>query len=80
MLPAGSSRTVEPACPLFLEKYQALVVFPLLLKLRPPKGNIIATTADWPRFLASEWRKKHRPIKAKKVAKHFWRREACEKS
>jgi len=45
---------------------------PVLLKLTPPKGKIVATTTDWPRFLAREWRK-HRPIMQRKFPGHVWR-------
>jgi ATP-dependent helicase HrpB len=45
---------------------------PVLLKLTPPKGKVIATTTDWPRFLAREWRK-HRPTLERKFPGHVWR-------
>jgi ATP-dependent helicase HrpB len=45
---------------------------PVLLKLCDPNGKKIATTTDWPRFLAREWRK-HRPILTRKSPGHVWR-------
>ena len=45
---------------------------PVLLNLSPPKGKVIATTNDWPHFLAREW-PKHRPTVAKKFPGHVWR-------
>ena len=45
---------------------------PVLLKLCTPSGKVIATTTDWTRFLAREWRK-HRPIMEKKFPGHVWR-------
>jgi ATP-dependent helicase HrpB len=45
---------------------------PILLKLSPPKGKVLTTTTDWPRFLAREWRK-HRPIMERKFPGNIWR-------
>ncbi len=45
---------------------------PVLLKLCDPNGKKIATTTDWPRFLAREWRK-HRPLVERKFPGHVWR-------
>ncbi|MGJ8724772.1 MAG: ATP-dependent RNA helicase [Roseibacillus sp.] len=45
---------------------------PVLLKLCDPKGKKVATTTDWPHFLAREWRK-YRPTVAKKFPGHVWR-------
>ncbi|MFT6179865.1 MAG: ATP-dependent helicase HrpB [Akkermansiaceae bacterium] len=45
---------------------------PVILKLSPPKGKVLTTTTDWPRFLAREW-PKHRPIMQRKFPGHVWR-------
>ena len=45
---------------------------PILLKLSPPKGKVLTTTTDWPRFLTREWRK-HRPIMERKFPGNIWR-------
>lgn len=45
---------------------------PVVLKLSPPKGKVIASTTDWTHFLAREWRK-HRPALTKKFPGHVWR-------
>jgi ATP-dependent helicase HrpB len=45
---------------------------PVLLKLCTPDGKRLATTTDWPHFLAREWRR-HRPSVAKKFLGHIWR-------
>ncbi len=45
---------------------------PVLLKLCTPDGKRLATTTDWPRFLALEWRN-HRPTVARKFLGHVWR-------
>ena len=45
---------------------------PVLLKLCTPDGKRLATTTDWPHFLAREW-PKHRPIVSKKFPGHVWR-------
>ena len=45
---------------------------PLLLSLATPDGKRLATTADWPAFLAREW-PKHRQTIAKKFPSQLWR-------
>ncbi len=45
---------------------------PVTLILCDPNGKKVATTNDWPRFLAREWRK-HRPALQKKFPGHVWR-------
>jgi ATP-dependent helicase HrpB len=45
---------------------------PVLLKLCAPDGKRLATTTDWPHFLAREWRR-HRPIMERKFPGHVWR-------
>lgn len=45
---------------------------PVLLNLCTPDGKRLATTTDWPHFLAREW-PKHRPTVAKKFPGHVWR-------
>jgi ATP-dependent helicase HrpB len=45
---------------------------PVLLKLCTPDGKRLATTTDWPHFLAREW-PKHRPTVARKFPGHVWR-------
>jgi ATP-dependent helicase HrpB len=45
---------------------------PVILSLCTPDGKRIATTADWPHFLAREW-SKLRPTLAKKFPGHVWR-------
>ncbi|MGB0580000.1 MAG: ATP-dependent RNA helicase [Limisphaerales bacterium] len=45
---------------------------PVLLKLCTPDGKRLATTNDWPHFLAREWRK-HRPTVARKFLGHMWK-------
>ena len=45
---------------------------PVLLNLCTPDGKRIASTTDWPHFLAREW-PKHRPTVAKKFPGHVWR-------
>jgi len=45
---------------------------PVTLNLCTPDGKRLATTTDWPRFLAREW-SKHRPTVAKKFPGHVWR-------
>jgi ATP-dependent helicase HrpB len=45
---------------------------PVTLILCDPNGKKVATTNDWPRFLAREW-KKHRPALQKKFPGHVWR-------
>jgi ATP-dependent helicase HrpB len=45
---------------------------PVILNLCTPDGKKIATTTDWPHFLAREW-PKHRPTVAKKFPGHVWR-------
>lgn len=45
---------------------------PVLLNLCDPKGKKIATTTDWPHFLAREW-PKHRAAMTKKFPGHVWR-------
>jgi len=45
---------------------------PVSLILCTPDGKRIATTTDWPHFLAREW-SKHRQAVAKKFPGHVWR-------
>ncbi len=45
---------------------------PVLLSLCTPDGKRLATTTDWPHFLAREW-PKLRPTVAKKFPGHVWR-------
>jgi ATP-dependent helicase HrpB len=45
---------------------------PVLLNLCTPDGKRLATTTDWPHFLAREW-PRHRPTVAKKFPGHVWR-------
>ena len=45
---------------------------PVALNLCTPDGKRIATTTDWPHFLAREW-PKHRLAVAKKFPGHVWR-------
>jgi ATP-dependent helicase HrpB len=45
---------------------------PVLLKLCTPDGKRLATTTDWPQFLAREWRR-HRPTVAKKFQGRIWK-------
>ncbi len=45
---------------------------PVLLKLCAPDGKKVATTTDWPHFLAREW-PKHRQAMATKFPGHVWR-------
>jgi ATP-dependent helicase HrpB len=45
---------------------------PVILNLCLPDGKRLATTTDWPHFLAREW-PKHRPIVARKFPGHVWR-------
>jgi ATP-dependent helicase HrpB len=45
---------------------------PLLLQLCTPDGKRLASTPDWPHFLAREW-PRHRPIVARKFPGHVWR-------
>ena len=44
----------------------------MLLNLCTPDGKRIASTTDWPHFLAREW-PKLRPNVAKKFPGHVWR-------
>ncbi|MEO5916065.1 MAG: ATP-dependent helicase C-terminal domain-containing protein [Luteolibacter sp.] len=45
---------------------------PVTLSLCTPDGKRIASTTDWPHFLAREW-SKHRQAVAKKFPGHIWR-------
>lgn len=45
---------------------------PLLLNLCTPDGKRLASTTDWPQFLAREW-PKLRPTVARKFPGHVWR-------
>ncbi|MFT5469358.1 MAG: ATP-dependent helicase HrpB [Verrucomicrobiales bacterium] len=45
---------------------------PVILSLCTPDGKRIASTTDWPHFLAREW-SKHRQAVAKKFPGHVWR-------
>ena len=45
---------------------------PVLLSLCTPDGKRLATTTDWPHFLAREW-PKYRPTVANKFPGHVWR-------
>ncbi len=45
---------------------------PIILNLCTPDRKRIASTTDWPHFLAREW-PKHRPAIAKKFPGHVWR-------
>ncbi|MDE0836189.1 MAG: ATP-dependent helicase HrpB [Akkermansiaceae bacterium] len=45
---------------------------PVILNLCTPDGKPIASTTDWPHFLAREW-SKHRTTVAKKFPGHVWR-------
>ena len=45
---------------------------PVLLSLCTPDGKRLATTTDWPAFLAREW-PKHRQAVAKKFPGLLWR-------
>jgi ATP-dependent helicase HrpB len=45
---------------------------PVLLHLCSPDGKRLASTTDWPHFLAREW-PKLRPVVAKKFPGHVWR-------
>ena len=45
---------------------------PLLLNLCTPDGKRLASTPDWPHFLAREW-PRHRPTVARKFPGHGWR-------
>jgi hypothetical protein len=45
---------------------------PVFLSLCLPDGKRLATTPDWPRFLARAW-PKLRPTVAKKFPGHVWR-------
>ena len=45
---------------------------PVILSLTTPDGKRLATTTDWPAFLAREW-PKHRQAIAKKFPGHLWR-------
>ena len=45
---------------------------PVLLCLCTPHGKRLASTTDWPQFLAREW-PKHRQTMAKKFPGHVWR-------
>lgn len=45
---------------------------PMLLSLCTPDGKRLATTTDWPHFLAREW-PRHRPTVARKFPGHVWR-------
>jgi ATP-dependent helicase HrpB len=45
---------------------------PVLLSLCTPDGKRLATTTDWPAFLAREW-PRHRQAVAKKFRGHAWR-------
>jgi hypothetical protein len=45
---------------------------PVTLLLCTPDGRRLASTSDWPRFLAREW-PKHRPVVARKFSGHVWR-------
>ncbi|MDB4541259.1 ATP-dependent RNA helicase [Akkermansiaceae bacterium] len=57
-----------------LEEHPTLceAILPVLLKLSPPKGKVLTTTDDWPKFLLKEWHK-HRPIMQRKFPGYVWR-------